>query len=108
MPNNRSSVKPFYLVTRRKGPNKTVTDVDVCQFQETILNHLRDDEKNHPYLLSSTATWGIQKSDCRGFTGEGKVEKAAIVETILVTIATFAPPSVYKEITKMATCLSYC
>ena len=103
------SVKVFNL-EERKNSLGAITEVDVFQWRNTILDNI---SRNADYTehCKESSTWGTDKIKDRGFEddiegdGTGK-KKADQVNSMLTYIAAYAPKAVVREITRRSTRLS--
>ena len=99
MSNNRkSTVKLFNLEDRKNQTGNAITEVDIFQWKNTLLDNLKHepDFRDH---CTSTATWGFEKVKDRGFTddtpGDGTAKKKAEqVQSMLTNIASYAPKTI--------------
>ena len=109
MATTSKSVKLFNLEDR-KNQTGSVTEVDIYQWKNTLIDNLSKDPefKDH---CKDTSHWNIEKVPDRGFTdsvqGEGTAEKKAnLVQSILTKIASYAPKTIVREITRRTKSLS--
>ena len=103
------SVKLFNL-EERKTTTGSITEVDIFQWKNTLIDNLRRDEdfKDH---IKENARWETERVKNRGFQdvreNDGTAKKKADqVSSMLTKIASYAPKAIVREITKRTTCLS--
>ena len=109
MSRNSKSVKLFNL-EERKTTSGAITEIDIFQWQQTLLDNLRrePDYANH---CQTSSKWGAEKEINRGFEsdegedGETGKQKCDKVDSMLIKIASYAPRAIVREITKRSTCL---
>ena len=102
------SVKLFNL-EERKNATGSITDVDIYQWKNTLLDHLRREPEFKEHVLESSR-WQTEKVKNRGFEdveeNDGNARKKADqVASMLTKIASYAPKALVREITKRTTCL---
>ena len=103
------SVKLFNL-EERKYSTGTITEVDIFQWKNTLLDNLRR-EPEFTDLCKDTSQWEFEKVENRGFQdteqGDGLGRKKADrVNSMLTKIASYAPKSIVREITRRTRCLA--
>ena len=98
------SVKLFNLEDRKNSSGSAITEVDIFQWKNTLLDNLRR-ETDFADLCKEEARWGFEKELNRGIAdtvpddGTG-ARKAAKVHSMLTKIASYAPKSIVREITR--------
>ena len=103
------SVKLFNLEDR-KCSTGTITEVDIFQWKNTLLDNLRR-ESDFTEFCKDTSRWEFEKIENRGFQdteqgdGLGR-QKADRVHSMLTKIASYAPKSIVREITRRTRCLA--
>lgn len=97
------SVKLFNLEDR-KNLTGSITEVDIYQWKNTLLDNLSKDSefKDH---CKDASRWDVEKVPNRGFIdtiqGDGSAEKkAGQVQSMLTKIASYAPKTIVREITR--------
>ena len=108
MSRNSKSVKLFNLEDR-KSTTGTITEVDIFQWQKTLLDNLKRETDYADYCQQSSK-WGTDKETDRGFEddeveGETSRQKCDKVDSMLIKIASYAPRAIVREITRRSTCL---
>lgn len=93
-------MKPYRL-DDRKSVKHSLTEIDLSQWKEIILTHVKSENGWKPLL---DITWGAKKEKDRGFTADD-VDNALLVDNMLTFIATYGPASVFREITTRSTCM---
>ena len=91
-----SKMKPYRL-DDRKSSKSVLTEIDLAQWKEVILAHIKAEENWLPLV---TRTWGAKKVANRGLAGDDPPGDAVKLEAMLAFIATYAPSSVFREITQ--------
>ena len=108
MSSSSKSVKLFNLEDRKNNTG-TITEVDIFQWKNTLLDHLRR-EPDFVDHCKDSSTWDIERVENRGFKdsvigdGTGK-QKADQVNSMLTKISSYAPKSIVREITRRTRCL---
>ena len=103
------SVKLFNL-EERKNTTGAITEVDIFQWKNTLLDNLRK-EPDFADHCKDTSKWEHEKVENRGFVdidigdGTGK-KKADQVNSMLTKVASYAPKSIVREITRRTRCLA--
>ena len=103
------SVKLFNLEDR-KNTTGSITEVDIFQWKNTLLDNLRR-EPEFAEHCKENSKWEFEKTVNRGFEdevngdGRGK-QKADQVTSMLTKIASYAPKSIVREITRRTKCLA--
>ena len=103
------SVKLFNL-EERKNTTGAITEVDIYQWKNTLLDNLKR-EPDFADHCKDTSKWEHEKVENRGFEdtsggdGTGKM-KADQVNSMLTKIASYAPKSIVREITRQTRCLA--
>ena len=103
------SVKLFNL-EERKNTTGAITEVDIFQWKNTLLDNLKR-EPDFVDHCKDTSKWEHEKVENRGFEdtsegdGTGK-KKADQVSSMLTKIASYAPKSIVREITRRTRCLA--
>ena len=97
------SVKLFNL-EERKSQNGSITEVDIYQWKNTLLDNLSKDSEFRDHCKDSSR-WDVEKVPNRGFIdtvqGDGTAEKkAGQVQSMLTKIASYAPKTIVREITR--------
>ena len=98
------SVKLFNLEDRKNSSGTAITEVDIFQWKNTLIDNLKR-ENDFADLCTEEARWGFEKEQNRGFSdivqndGSG-ARKAARVHSMLTKIASYAPKSIVREITR--------
>ena len=98
------SVKLFNLEDRKNSSGSAITEVDIFQWKNTLIDNLKR-ETDFADLCTEEARWGFEKEHKRGFSdnvqndGSG-ARKAARVHSMLTKIASYAPKSIVREITR--------
>ena len=100
------SVKLFNL-QERKNATGTVTEVDIYQWKNTLIDNLKRETDYAEHCLP-TSRWGLEKTPNRGFEdeieGDGTARlKADQVDSMLTKIASYAPKSIVREIIRRTT-----
>ena len=108
-PNSRKSVKLFNLEDR-KNQSGPITEVDIFQWKNTLLDNLKN-EADFREFCTDTAKWDFEKVQDRGFKdeedGDGLGRKRAEqVHAMLTKIASYAPKTIVREITRRTKCLA--
>ena len=98
------SVKLFNLEDRKVQAGCAITEVDIFQWKNTLLDNLKrePDFKEH---CTETSKWEFEKIKDRGFLDvvaqDGTAaKKADQVNSMLTKIASYAPKSIVREITR--------
>lgn len=105
------SVKLFNLEERIKSTTGTaITEVDIFQWKNTLIDNLKRDTEFQDFC-TDTARWDFENVENRGFQdttqGDGSAAaKASAVHSMLTKIASYAPKSIVREITRRTKCLS--
>ena len=94
------NMKPYRL-DERKSAKLMLTEIDLSQWKEVILTHVKSENSWKPLL---DITWSAKKEKDRGFDADN-VDKALQVDNMLTFIATYGPASVFREITTRSTCM---
>ena len=103
------SIKLFNLEDRKYSTG-TITEVDIFQWKNTLLDNLRR-EPDFTEFCKDTSKWDFEKVENRGFLdteqgdGIGR-QKADRVNSMLTKIASYAPKSIVREITRRTRCLA--
>ena len=108
MSSSSKSVKLFNLEDRKIATG-TITEVDVFQWKNTLLDNLRR-EPDFVDHCKDSSKWDIERVENRGFQdlvqGDGKGKKKADqVNSMLTKIASYAPKSIVREIMRRSKCL---
>ena len=104
------SVKLFNLEERKLSTGTAITEVDIFQWKNTLIDNLRK-EPEHKDFCSESAKWDFENVENRGFRdrvagdGEGQ-KKAERVHSMLTKIASYAPKSIVREIIRRTRCLA--
>ena len=106
MSHSSKSVKLFNL-EERKATTGSITEIDVFQWRSALLDNIRR-EADYEEHCQTTSRWGTEKEFNRGFQddedGDGTAKlRADQVDSMLTKIATYAPKSIVREITKRST-----
>ena len=106
MSHSSKSVKLFNL-EERKATTGSITEIDVFQWRSALLDNIRR-EADYEEHCQTTSRWGTEKEHNRGFQdeedGDGTAKlRAEQVDSMLTKIATYAPKSIVREITKRST-----
>ena len=88
-------MKPYRL-DDRKAAKTSLTEIDLAQWKELILTHVKADENWTPLV---NLTWDV-KTPNRGLAGDTAAQDAVKLEAMLAFVATYAPSSVFREITQ--------
>ena len=107
MTQTSKSVKLFNIEERKTSTGQ-ITEIDIFQWKNTILDNLKrePDFKDH---CQPSSRWGVEKETNRGFEddihedGVTAEQKADRVNSMLTRIASYAPKSIVREITKRST-----
>ena len=98
------SVKLFNLEDRKHSSGTAITEVDIFQWKNTLIDNLKR-ETDFADFCKDEAKWEFEKVPNRGFAdavaddGTG-AKKAATVHSMLTKIASYAPKSIVREITR--------
>ena len=106
---NSKSVKLFNLEDR-KTQTGSITEVDIFQWKNTLLDNLNRDQEFKEHC-KDTSRWDIEKVPNRGFVeaavGDGTAQKKSEqVQSMLTKIASYAPKTIVREITRRTKCLA--
>ena len=98
------SVKLFNLEERKNLTGTAITEVDIFQWKNTLIDNLKRDTEFQD-LCTETARWDFENVTNRGFQdtvdGDGSaLRKASRVHSMLTKIASYAPKSIVREITR--------
>ena len=98
------SVKLFNLEERKNSTGTAITEVDIFQWKNTLIDNLKRDPE-YQDLCNETARWEFENVPNRGFEdtvqGDGSaLRKASKVHSMLTKIASYAPKSIVREITR--------
>ena len=98
------SVKLFNLEERKNSTGTAITEVDIFQWKNTLIDNLKRDAEFREFC-TDTARWDFENVENRGFEdtvqGDGSaVTKASTVHSMLTKIASYAPKSIVREITR--------
>ena len=109
MTNNSKSVKLFNLEDR-KNLSGSITEVDIFQWKNTLLDNLKKDPEFKDHSTESSK-WDVEKVKNRGFVDavehDGSAQKKAEqVHSMLTKIASYAPKTIVREITRRTKCLA--
>ena len=104
------SVKLFNLEDRKNQSGTAITEVDIFQWKNTLLDNLKR-EPDFVDHCKETSKWDVEKVSKRGFVdtvaGDGSAEKKAEqVHSMLTKIASYAPKTIVREITRRTKCLA--
>ena len=106
---NIKSVKLFILEDR-KSQTGSITEVDIFQWKNSLLDNLKreNDSADH---CTETSKWDVMKVVHRGFVepdpADGSAQKKADqVNSMLTKIASYAPRTIVREITRRTKCLA--
>ena len=103
MTGNSKSVKLFNLEDR-KVQSGSITEVDIFQWKNTLLDNLKRDPDFEEHCKESSR-WDFEKIPNRGFedfvANDGVAKKkAGQVDSMLTKIASYAPKTIVREITR--------
>ena len=98
------SVKLFNLEERKNTSGTAITEVDIFQWKNTLIDNLKRDPEFREFC-TDTARWDFENVENRGFQdtvqGDGiAATKASSVHSMLTKIASYAPKSIVREITR--------
>ena len=98
------SVKLFNLEERKNSTGTAITEVDIFQWKNTLIDNLKRDTEFREFCTDA-ARWDYENVEHRGFKdtveGDGSAAiKAGTVHSMLTKIASYAPKSIVREITR--------
>ena len=95
-------MKP-YTLDWKKSQKPDLTEIDINQWREIVMTHARAEDNWGPII--NTNKWDEKSVADRGYIGGQKADKAKYTNELLTYIATYAPVSLFNEITLRSKCL---
>ena len=89
-------MKPYKL-DEKKISKPVLTSIDLAQWREIIVTNIKAEEDWLPFV---DQTWGAHKVANRGLVGDNAAADAVKLQRMLAYIASYAPSSVFRDITQ--------
>ena len=95
MTEKAATLKPFHLDEARSGPEGSITEATFEKWKSVLVANIKKTTKWAPYV-KNTATW----DPALQHHAQTSAELGDNVEAVLTYIATYAPSSLFRDITK--------